>query len=440
MSNSGGSPWLDSFEVKPGDWMTVVKSSSFEKFMSPGYCLKTNVAASLILHTQGYARKAQYDAKFRSPERAITLKNGEPVFLRASHIAEEIHRVHKRCYRQDGITDNLEKVKPQRQHIRRALAELEDDGSLLRRRESDGKPVRDLTAEEARKLGPNVIYDFFVLPRKPKAGTMRRIYEEKVAERESEKVASNRLPFAASIIRDIRLVSTLFPLDNSPFFRLSAETPAENLAIIQHGIESARLTFIETVAKEKPEAFEEGLPETAVQSSPDIRSEIPASLTQEKEVRPIASGASDSVVSRNGAVPQGRPIESEAMPPKPELRPSPNGVPATGPSVEAATLRAGLVSRGFSTLDRTAIDRLAAELAEAPLERFWITLEDRMRRGRALGLPVLAAVARTALENYRASQVLMESKVSAKSERDLSPQAEAVHKFLLERLKDANVA
>ena len=398
---SKGPSWLDSYGIAPGDWMTVVKSSSFKQFMGPDHPLKTNIDACLILHTQG----------FQGSELAITTaedKGTRPIT--SSDIGREIWAVHRARYIDDGVlqtlqskheaaglsktaarkaaSQDLEKAKPTRQNLRRGMAELEDTGRIERRRAKDDKPLREIALEapeEARKLsGDKIHYYRWIVARPPGPGLMRRIYEEKVAENQASKVVSERLPFPPELVKDIRNAANLFRMEDSPFFHLSAETPQESIQDIEQSIGDARVTFRDSLQKKHPEAFVTEAPETEAALSLNLRmkneAEIPPPIRYESEVVPPAL----PVVANLGAA-----------------------VAEPGP---LPALRAGLVQRGFTTIDATGIQAILSELGDAPLERYWVTLDDRLTRGNKFGFQVLKEIAKTARENYAAGQEQFEGK------------------------------
>jgi hypothetical protein len=109
----------------------------------PDKPLKVQIWATGMLHSPGY-----------QGELACTMRNGKKVPLTSGDIINELFVVAKKYYTAGGIKATEEEMaqrKETKEHVRRALRELEEDGVALRQ-DDTGVPLRDL-AEDPQETG-----------------------------------------------------------------------------------------------------------------------------------------------------------------------------------------------------------------------------------------------------------------------------------------------
>lgn len=149
---------VEEAQIGESDWMYGSKPA-LRAGMSPRFEFKTNVWICGLLASHGY-----------KGECAMTMANNFRVPLTAGIIAKQIQKVHLEYYEESGIalTEEQKKaMRPTRQHVRRALEEIEGDG-CCERRLADGRPVRSLPPEERKRLqAGKVRLHFFLRPRRP---------------------------------------------------------------------------------------------------------------------------------------------------------------------------------------------------------------------------------------------------------------------------------
>ena len=151
----------------------------------PGKLLKTQVWATGILHTHGY-----------QGEVAQTMRSGKKVFLAPGDIIKELHAVAIKYFKDGGIQatdEELARLRESKETIRRALADLENDGVALRT-DAKGTPLSKLTPAELKRLPTGKTRLYFWL--RPKNATEATVEQEwKMANRTIlPEVDKNRLP------------------------------------------------------------------------------------------------------------------------------------------------------------------------------------------------------------------------------------------------------
>lgn len=228
--------WLAAHNIGKGEWTQAIKTQ-YRSLMQPRFPLKVKLWAFGMLHTVAY-----------QTEEAVTLQDGKRRPIRPQDAIREIHRIGVRCWRAAGITDNVDRLKESRQNIRRAFDDLEKDGICERRRAADNKPFRELQESEKKKLnGGKVKYIFYFQPRDPDGEAIRQDYRERIAAivaNEADRSSHPLTTCSAEQLRSIRHIAKAFGLQDSPFFRLDENTPAEHVTAIMQAIERAKDSFI----------------------------------------------------------------------------------------------------------------------------------------------------------------------------------------------------
>src|SRR5579859_7193246 len=122
--------------IPPGKYQYITKPQ-LEALQRPTNPLKLQVWATGILHTVGY-----------QGELAVRLVRGKRVPFTVADIGRELFEVATQYYTEGGIPKEeveryAEKVRWDQRDIRRAVAEIEEDG-VLERKTKDGRSLRDM--------------------------------------------------------------------------------------------------------------------------------------------------------------------------------------------------------------------------------------------------------------------------------------------------------
>ena len=176
--------WMGKFGIEEGEYVGTTKAA-LRIQQQPGKLLKTQVWATGILHTHGY-----------QGEVAQTMRTGKKVFLAPGDIIKELHAVAIKYFKDGGIQatdEELARLRESKETIRRALADLENDGVALRT-DAKGTPLSKLTPAELKRLPTGKTRLYFWL--RPKNATEATVEQEwKMANRTIlPEVDKNRLP------------------------------------------------------------------------------------------------------------------------------------------------------------------------------------------------------------------------------------------------------
>lgn len=420
-------------------YMQAGKDQGAKVLMRPCYPLKVNLYGFFLLHGPAY-----------QSEKAVKMVAGERVPIASADIVREIHAAATAYYKSAGIVDSpspspqnprqtvFDTLKPSRQNLRRALAELEEDGSIERRRAPDGKPLRELSETEAKKLSGNKIeYYFWVCPRKPSEESVRRNYEQRIAESKAPEVVTDGLPSMSHEIAHIFSVFKAFGLKEIPGFDPASLEDENCLKKASQTIETAHSIIVDGFAHLSDEELDRSIRGyiafLGLQSSPGFR---PQDLADPRRYTVVKTAYLAACASFTKTIKDVHPEAFEQSPAvpaaeNPEKEPSPidlsiqsNAMVEPG-SDNLAKLRAGLVSRGFSTLDDDSIRKIVDALGDTPLERFWITLDDRLRRGR-ISFKFVLEKASAARSNYVAALESMQQTERQQAEQQTRRRAEQI--------------
>lgn len=150
--------WMAELGIKadgPNGWLNMSKAQ-LRSQQRPDKPLKVQVWATGMLHSPGY-----------NGQEATTMRNKKKVPLTPGDIVQELWKAAREYYEGAGIKANEKEwlaLKETKEHLRRALMELEEDGVALR---TDGKgtPLCKLSESELRRLpsGRTRIY-FWLIP------------------------------------------------------------------------------------------------------------------------------------------------------------------------------------------------------------------------------------------------------------------------------------
>jgi hypothetical protein len=342
-SNGSTTPshhWMDAYGIKFEERLTVTKAQ-LELKMRPCFTLKTRIWAYLILHTAGY-----------QGEHAQMMKGGHKTSVQPPDIADALQQSAAKYYRDAGITLDkaaLNKLRPSAQDMRRALADMEEDG--ICERQYEGKALRDMPIKERQaKLNGKIDLYVWLKPRKPEAENVRQEWNSQVSEVPTPEF-SNKLiiKYLKSGIPKLSLL-------------LRQLEPAQ-----QERVSEAWRQFAQVVNSCLPEAENQRLPEAVIQSPSFKREEI-----EEEKLSLRAGGRKD---------PQQAPTQTEETPARP-------------PEDE---FRSQLASRW--QLDDDDYGKLCEVLLDTPREDFWRAIQDRSRRG-TFGFPIILECARKARKTF----------------------------------------
>ena len=172
----------------------------------------------------------------------MTMRNEKKVLLTPADIIRELHTAAKDFYRAGGIEatdEQLAALKESKEHIRRVLAELEDDGVCLRTN-IKGRPLSELSPEELRRLpsGQTVMY-FWLKPKNAKGHSVAEEWEKQQRMSKIVEVARN-LP------RDfpIRKILKLFDIGK---FTKNQMADQQFQAIVSEAFQNARALFAQNL-------------------------------------------------------------------------------------------------------------------------------------------------------------------------------------------------
>jgi hypothetical protein len=218
--------WMVEHGIKKGEWLSVTKAQ-LKTQQRPDKLLKVQVWATGMLHTAGYQGQV-----------AMTMTNGKKRPLMPADIIRELHAVSVSYFQKGGIQatpEQLESLKESKENMRSAIAELEADGVALRT-DLKGRPLRDLSPEETRRLpsGKTLMY-FWLKPRDPENVRVAQEWEQHLNGLKLKEVVKNRPPEFS-----IRQILKAFHVGKIPKSQLL--DPAFQ-AVVTRAWESARLVF-----------------------------------------------------------------------------------------------------------------------------------------------------------------------------------------------------
>jgi hypothetical protein len=157
--------FLEKLGVKPGEWMSTSKLT-IRVLLRPCWPLKVRIFALLLLQTHGYESDVAVIMRREEQSKVV-------VPLTPQGVASELFKAAIAAYKDSGIAiadEQRAQLKISKQDMRRALAEMEEDGILVRARINGparsviGKslnqatlsqiatPLADLTADERKRL------------------------------------------------------------------------------------------------------------------------------------------------------------------------------------------------------------------------------------------------------------------------------------------------
>jgi hypothetical protein len=143
--------WMVPFGIKEGDWFHGSKPA-LRAGMRPTFSLKTRVWCCGMLHTHAYQNEC-----------ALKMFRNKKVPFTAGDLARELYRAGVVFYEENGqkLTDEQKKaLEVSKQHIRRILSQLEQEG-CGDRRTSEGVLLRDLSVEQLKRLPKGSIRLYF---------------------------------------------------------------------------------------------------------------------------------------------------------------------------------------------------------------------------------------------------------------------------------------
>ena len=149
--------WMAQFGIREGEWFHASKPA-LKVGMRPTFELKTRVWCCGRLHAESY-----------QGELAMGMFRGRKIPLSPAGIAKELHDAALSFYAEAGkeLTVEAKKtLKVSRQNVRRALAELEEEG-VAERRTVEGILLRDLSQEQLKRLPIGGIRLYFFLRPRP---------------------------------------------------------------------------------------------------------------------------------------------------------------------------------------------------------------------------------------------------------------------------------
>lgn len=239
--------WMDAYGIKYEERLTVTKAQ-LELKMRPCFSLKTRIWADGILHSAGY-----------QGEHAQMMKGGHKIAVQTADIADDLMKAAAKYYRDAGILLDkaaYEALRPGTQEMRRAIADMEEDGICERRYK--GKPVRDMPLKERQaRLNGKIDLYFWLRPRKAQADIVRQEYEQA---RETETTPPD---FSAT-----RVIN-----------HLQAESKRLSLFILH--LEPSKQETITKAWDEFVQVFKKCIPEVDNQTPPEVVTERPPSINEE---------------------------------------------------------------------------------------------------------------------------------------------------------------
>lgn len=159
--------------IRKGEWQFITKSElASQARPGPGRTLRSQLWAVGMLHSTGsrselavvWYKSNPKDAKEKWKSRAMTPGDMGRYLVNAA----------VEHYRAAGVTnDELPLLRQHlaeqysKEHIRRELAQLESDGLVERRRKNDGRPLRELSPDQLRRLPSGQVETYFWLKPKP---------------------------------------------------------------------------------------------------------------------------------------------------------------------------------------------------------------------------------------------------------------------------------
>lgn len=374
-----GRHWMDEFGIDYKQRISVTKKQ-LESQMRPGRgrSLKTRAYAYLLLHSDGYRG-----------ERAVRQnENGELVPVVAADIVKELNQVARKHYRHIGetYTDTIKK-----EHMRRALTEIEAEGLLDRR--VAGKPITQLTEEERQRITDAVELWVFLKPHSPSKSAIQDdwLVEE---ETQPEPPPSWAPRFTvAQLIRGFEIEDD----DITEFLRSCENDPARQ-EILTGCIAKAREAFLSQLQTnyfylEQKANTTEGVTESRPLGVTKRRGHH-YSLNRYLNSASGRAGEQVEAVRKSG--------ERTARPPA-ELR---------------------VIVSSYWMPDDSGLERLQQEIGDTPLEAFKAAVSARARRG-VFGFGVLLETARRARQAWESAQK-PDSPVETKSLLVLAEQARQV--------------
>jgi hypothetical protein len=252
-TGTGVPDWMAAFGIKPGEWLDVAKFQLRSQMRpGPGRTLKSQVWACGILHTAGY-----------KGERAITMHGGKKFNLTPAVIIRELHAEALEYYRSAGVEitdDQSKKLKETKEHVRRSIEDLEDDGVCDRK--ADGASLQTLSTEQRQRLPSGRIeYHFYLKPQAANPEAVKKEWARFVADPTSPHDVS-KVEVATGWLPPVPISQVLKAFG---FERPGKEviTSPDYQKIVSRAWESAKKVFETEVAMG-------WLPQVAVPSPPEV--------------------------------------------------------------------------------------------------------------------------------------------------------------------------
>ena len=257
-SAPNGRHWMDAYGIKFEERLTVTKAQ-LELKMRPCFPLKTRIWAYLILHTAGY-----------QGEHAQTMKGGHKTAVQPPDIADELQKAAARYYRKAGVMLDkpaFDQLRPGPTDMRRALAQMEEDGICERRYK--GTTLRSMPVKERQsRLNGKIDLYVWLRPKEANPENVKQEYQE-----------SANLQLSQSSLPEISMSQII------KHFQKESERLSLYLRHLkpeqQKAVSEAWEGFLQVVKECLPEADAQCLPEAVTQSLPSIREEIEEEILTE---------------------------------------------------------------------------------------------------------------------------------------------------------------
>ncbi|TAJ98761.1 hypothetical protein EPO44_11060, partial [bacterium] len=273
--------WMAKLGVKPGNVVCLTKTQ-LRILQRPDKPLNVQVWATGMLHSPGY-----------QGEIATTMRSGKRMNLTAGNIAAELHKIAVDYYKAAGVEATEEQwaaLKETKEHIRRALEDLEEDGAA-ERRDAQGTPLRDLTEAQRRRLPSGQTQMFFWLdPRPAEPDKVKRQWRASHPDPADPPEAPPEAPyveglgshFMATYEPPIRQILKAFGVLTMPEKAQIANSAYQET--VRRAYAAARKSFLEVATTWLPQVATPVPPEVATPRSALIRKERIDEIKDEKSV------------------------------------------------------------------------------------------------------------------------------------------------------------
>lgn len=282
LSTATGTPshWMDKYGIEFKDRLTASKAQ-LEANNRYSYPLNRRLYSILVLGAAGY-----------QSEVAHSMRNGIKVEMQHTDIRGALHKADVKHFREAGYPltkEHLAKLYTDKDRIRRALAEIEEDGLCERR--CNGVPLREMSEKDrqARLNGKIQIY-VWLRPRNANPEAIRQDWE--AFNSDSNQVGKKSLPEYSidQRIKDLHFENS----DLSKFFRHCLSDPSLREIVTQaweedarKKVEEARESFVQGVFKRLPEGVLKKLPQGVAAVLP-FNEVIEEEINEEKPPAPQA--------------------------------------------------------------------------------------------------------------------------------------------------------